>query len=138
MTEIQSEAIPIPVLAGFGCPRWYAVQTRSRFEKAVRAELDAQGFENYLATFEELQQWKDRKKMVELPLFSGYVFARFENSDATRLRVLRTHGVVRILGSNGAIEAIPDREIDSVRQVLLSGNRCFPHPFVREGSWVRV
>jgi len=117
--------------------RWYAVQTRSRFEKAVRAELSAWGIDHYLATFQDVHQWKDRKKVVEVPLFSGYIFVRFQDIEA-RLQVLKTNGVVRILGVSGRMEPVPDFEIDSIRQLLASGKRCYPHPFIREGSWVRM
>ena len=126
------------VPAGFQAERWYAVQTRSRFEKVVRADFAGRGIEHYLATFEDVHQWKDRKKVVELPLFSGYIFVRLEDTEAARLQVLRTNGVVRILGSSGVIEPIPDREIDAIRQLLSSGKRCYSHPFIREGAWVRV
>jgi len=134
----ESTKVSMSVLTGLPEPRWYAVQTRSRFEKVVRAELTIKGIDHYLPTFEEVHQWKDRKKLVELPLFSGYVFARFQDADAARLQILRTTGVVRILGATGLIEPIHDWEIESIRQVLQSGTQCFPHPFVREGAWVRV
>src|SRR5229473_2703238 len=87
---------PMPEMA-----RWYAVQTRSRFEKAVRAELSAWGIDHYLATFQDVHQWKDRKKVVEVPLFSGYIFVRLQHIEAVRLQVLKTNGVVRILGVGG-------------------------------------
>jgi transcription antitermination factor NusG len=118
--------------------RWYAVQTRSRFEKVVRAELASRGIDNYLAEFTQVHQWKDRKKAVEMPLFPGYVFARFREMGKERLEVLRTTGVVRILGVGSGMEPIPDGEIDSIRQLLKSGNRFYPWPFVHEGSWVRM
>ena len=57
--------------------QWYAVQTRSNFEKLVTRELSAKGIENYCPTLEELHQWADRKKAVHRPVFPGYVFARF-------------------------------------------------------------
>lgn len=136
-TEIPCDATtPLPSEPAAG--RWYAVQTRSRFEKMVRAELEFKSVEHYLPTFKEVHQWKDRKKVVELPLFSGYVFARIPPEDAARVQVLRTNGVVRILGNSGEMEPIPDWEIDSIRRALDSGNQFFPHPFVREGAWVRV
>jgi len=118
--------------------RWYAVQTRSRFEKAVRAELSAWGIDHYLATFQDVHQWKDRKKVVEVPLFSGYIFVRLQHIEAACLQVLKTNGVVRILGVGGRMEPVPDFEIDSIRRLLASGKRCFPHPFIQEGSWVRM
>ena len=118
--------------------RWYAVQTRSRFEKAVRSELEWRRVEHFLATFQEVHQWKDRKRVVETPLFAGYIFVRIEDLSEKRLEVLTAHGVVRVLAVNGAIQPLPDGEIDSIRKLLASGKPCSPHPFVREGAWVRV
>jgi transcription antitermination factor NusG len=138
MAHTQFETFSQHVSVGVRMPQWYAVQTRSRFEKTARAEMALQGIEHYLPTFEALHQWKDRKKAVELPLFSGYIFARFEDVGPGRLQVLKTVGVTRILGVGGAILPIPDYEIGSIRQLLSTSKRCFPHPFVREGAWVRV
>ena len=119
--------------------QWYAVQTRSRFEKAVREDLDRNRIENYLPVFHECHQWKDRRKVVEVPLFPGYVFVRFSReANALRQRVLRTAGVVRILGSCGEMEPVPDYEVSALRALTMSGSHFTPHPFLREGSWVRV
>jgi transcription antitermination factor NusG len=118
--------------------RWYAVQTRSNFEKVVHEELLAKDVECYLPLLSETRQWKDRKKEIEYPVFSGYVFARFTDEPDVRLRVLRSYGAVRILGSATGIEAIPEPEIENVRRLLASGARAFLHPFLREGMKVRV
>jgi len=104
----------------------------------VLAELTSKGVENYFAAATTIHQWKDRKKLVEQALFPGYVFARFTDLEDRRPRVLRADGVVRILGVGHTIEPIPDREIHSICQLLSSGNKCYPHPFIREGSRVRV
>ena len=119
-------------------PLWYAVYTRSNFEKRVAAELTALRVENYLPVVEQVHQWKDRKKVVEVPVFPGYVFSRFADSQAARLRVLRAGGAVRILGSSEWIEPIPEGEIESIRRLLQARVPCFVHPFLREGAWVRV
>jgi transcription antitermination factor NusG len=118
--------------------RWYAVSTRSHFEPSVAADLGAKGIENYLPAVREVHQWKDRKKAVDVPLFPGYVFARFMDTDQARLMVLRVRGAVRILGQENAIEPIPDAQIDNVRQLLQSQRHFAVHPFLREGALVRV
>src|SRR5204863_5117963 len=101
MSLVAGESISDATALRAGEPeaRWYAVQTRSRFEKIVRADLTACRVENYLPSATEIHQWKDRKKSVEETLFPGYVFVRFSERGPARLRVLRTNGVVRILGS---------------------------------------
>jgi hypothetical protein len=69
---------------------WYAVQTRARNEKVVCERLQEQGLATFLPLVTEVRRWSDRKKKVELPLFSCYVFVRltFTNSDE-RMRVYR-------------------------------------------------
>ena len=118
--------------------RWYAVQTKSNFEKLVTRELSAKGIENYCPTLGELHQWADRKKAVHRPVFPGYVFARFVDVGATRQVVRQTSGAVRILGTSEKIEPVPDAEIDSIQRLLKSGHSCFSHPFRQEGMLVRV
>jgi transcription antitermination factor NusG len=121
-----------------GHRHWYAVQTRSNFEKCVLNELLAKGVESYYPALEELHQWADRKKVVQRPLFPGYVFARFRDTAPTRLLAQQTNGAVRILGVGQNIEPIPDWEIGSIQKMLKSGGSCFPHPFLTEGVFVRV
>jgi transcriptional antiterminator NusG len=117
---------------------WYTAHTRSRFDQRVAAELESKGFEVYFPAYEEIHQWRDRKKKVAVPLFPGYVFVRFADSPGLRLRVLHTAGVARILGNGGMIEAVPDDEIEAVRSLLNSKVPCHAHPFLREGVRVRV
>jgi transcription antitermination factor NusG len=122
--------------ADAGC--WYAVHTRSNFEARVAADLRGKGIEQFVPCNEEMHQWKDRKKKLEVPLFPGYVFTRFQDCPEARISVLRTNGVVRILGNGGAIEPIPENEIAAVHTILAARVGCYPHAYLREGSPVRV
>jgi transcription antitermination factor NusG len=117
---------------------WYAIQTRSRFEETVAAQLTARAVETYFPSFEEVHQWKDRKRVVKMAAFPGYVFARFAEDGHPRVHILQARGAVRILGHGGSIEPIPDRDVDSVRLLLGLKGRCFSCPFLHEGTWVRV
>jgi len=56
--------------------RWHVAQTRSRHEKSVDAQLGRHSIESYLPLFDSVRKWKDRRKRLQLPLFSGYVFVR--------------------------------------------------------------
>lgn len=114
------------------------MRTRSNYEKRVSACLTEKGFETYLPLFVEAHQWKDRKKVVELPIFPGYTFARIAEGNEHRLAVLRTEGTLRILGQGDRIEPIPEEEIESLRKMLSRGSDCLVHPLLREGCWVRV
>lgn len=119
-----------------GNVRWYALRTRARHEKLVRDRLQGQGIEPLLPTVKRLNQWKDRKKEVEVPLFSGYCFARFAWPD--RLAAQKISGVVDIVGSGDRPESIPDEEIEALQTLMASTLRYDAHPYMHEGMEVEV
>ena len=116
--------------------RWYAISTRSRHEKYVRDQLKAQGVESLLPVVRRFNQWKDRKKAVDFPLFPGYCFARFARE--ARVTVLKAPGVVRIIGNSGDPEPIPDEEMDAVKRLVTQPLSYDSHPYLREGMRVRI
>jgi transcription antitermination factor NusG len=119
-------------------PLWYALHTRSNCEQKVARELAMREFESYVPIFRELHQWRDRKKLVELPLFPGYVFVRLLDCAAARLEVMKIASVVRILGQGERIEPVAEEEIAGLQRLLVANAHCLAHPLLREGAWVRV
>jgi len=117
------------------CP-WYALYTRHQHEKAVAEILSNKGFEVFLPLYSVVHRWKDRTKDLSLPLYPCYVFLR--DGLEHRLQILTTPGVHGIVGFAGRPCAIPDAEIDAVRQVIESSLRVEPYPFLRCGDRVRV
>jgi len=125
------------VLSGIELAQWYAVRTRLRHEKRVREQLEGcPGVDVFLPLWERWSRWKDRKKKVKFPLFPGYCFARFQYAD--RLQVLKTFGVVDLVGVHGKPEPIPPAEIEAIRTLVESRLRYDPHPYLREGMEVEV
>ena len=117
---------------------WYAVQTRSRHEKLAAYHLQMRGVAQYLPTVIETHRWSDRRKRVELPLFPGYVFVRCIDSNARRVVVLRTPGVVRFVGPSPSGTVIPDEQIESVRTLVERNLPWTSYPFLKAGQRVRV
>jgi len=117
---------------------WYALHTRSRHEKIVAERLEEQRITTYLPLMTETRQWSDRKKQVQLPLFSSYVFARLAPNRADRLRVLQVNGVVRLIGGRGEGAAIPDAQIEAVQSLLSHSLPWTNHPFLEIGQRVRI
>ncbi len=56
----------------------------------------------------------------------------------TRLEILKTESVVRILRNDGMPATIPDEQVDAIRAVMKSGISPTPHPYLKEGMRVRV
>jgi transcription termination/antitermination protein NusG len=124
--------------AGHKEASWYAVSTKSRQEKVVASMLEYLAVANFLPLVNEERRWSDRKQMVAMPLFQGYVFVRINTSGELQLCVLKVPGVVDFVRSRSGPLAIPDREIEDVRAVLSHGVGCSPYPFLKAGDRVRV
>lgn len=116
--------------------QWYAIWTRSRHEQVVREQLERKGLEAFLPTVTRWSRWKDRKKQVDWPLFPGYCFAKFETND--RLAVMKSTGVVSIVGFSGEAAAIPEHEITSIRTLIETDLQFDPCPLIKEGMVVEV
>ena len=56
----------------------------------------------------------------------------------TRLDLLKTESVVRILRNDGMPAPIPDEQIGAIKAVMKSGISPTPHPYLKEGMRVRV
>jgi transcription antitermination factor NusG len=128
---------PAPV-AEAEVENWYGLQTRPRHEKIVAQRLEERGVTTFLPLVTEEHRWSDRKKLVEMPLFSCYVFAKFVPNRSERLRVLRVDGVFGLIGARGEGAPIPDEQIDAVRNVVEGQFPWSSHPFLKIGQRVRI
>lgn len=124
------------VQAGNGGRRWFALITMPRHEKVVAKGLRSSGVEAFLPLYRSRRRWSDRVKEVELPLFAGYVFARFE--PAGRVGILRTPGVRAIVSFGKFPTPVPDHEIVALQNMVASGLPLEPWPFLRVGERVRL
>jgi len=119
-------------------PAWYALYTRSRFEKKLMGELSERSVEVFLPMREILSRWKDRKKRIWLPLFPGYIFVHHVDTPANRFRILNVPGAVRFVGFNARAVPIPQDQIDAVRRFLESNLSVDPYPYIKIGRRVEV
>jgi transcription antitermination factor NusG len=115
---------------------WWAIYTKHQHEKTVAEVLAGKGFEVFLPLHESMRRWKDRQKVLSLPLFPCYVFVRGELS--RRLQVVSTPGIHMVLSRGEQIELIPNAEIDAIRRAVQGSYKIEPHPFLRIGERVRV
>lgn len=115
---------------------WWALYTRHQHEKMVSEMLTTKGFEVFLPLYDSMRRWKDRKKMLSLPLFPCYVFVR--GSLERKLQVVTTPGVHMILYRGEQLAVIPELEIQAIRAAVEGNLRVEPHPFMKCGDRVRV
>ncbi len=133
--ELASPTVPAPEVEGAA---WYALYTRSRFEKKLMSELADRSIEVFLPMREILSRWKDRKKKIWIPLFPGYLFIHYVDTSAERYRILNIPGAVRFVSFNSQIVPVPQEQIDGVRRFLESHLAIDPYPYIKVGRRVEV
>jgi transcriptional antiterminator RfaH len=99
-------------------PRWYAIYTHPRAEKLVFSRLIETDVETFLPLQKTYRQWSDRKKMVEKPLISSYLFVKVKKKQFPQ--VYRLPGVVKFVSFEGQPVPIPQKQIDNLRLIVNS------------------
>ncbi len=115
---------------------WYAVRVKPKFEKVAAHSLASKGFSSFLPLYKERRRWSDRVKLVELPLFPGYVFCSLDLRQ--RLPVLQTPGVLHFVNFDGEPAPVERSEIEGLQTAAGSGAALAPWPYLREGQRVVV
>jgi transcription antitermination factor NusG len=123
---------------GFGGPTWFAVHTMARHEKRVTAHLQEERVFAFLPVIEQSHRWSDRQSIVEVPLFSCYVFVRIVPTADNRVRVLQAPGVLGFVGSKRQGTPIGEQEIENLRAAVRGKAPLQTHPFVNTGKRVRI
>ncbi len=120
---------------------WYAVHTRSRHEGKVADSLTLKSMTCFLPKIEIWSRRKDRRKKIQVPMFPGYLFVCMEKTDGqTRLDVLKTAGVVKILGTphGGLPVPVPDEKIEAIRSLIDAKIEVQHFQYPRVGERARI
>jgi transcription elongation factor/antiterminator RfaH len=115
---------------------WYAAYTSSRHEKTVAEHLRQREVECFLPLYETVRRWNNGRHRVQLPLFPSYVFVRMGVRD--KLRVLQVPGLSQLVSFQGAPAALPDAEIETLRNALAAGIAAQPYRYLNVGSQVEI
>ncbi|MCX7634219.1 MAG: UpxY family transcription antiterminator [Syntrophales bacterium] len=120
---------------------WYAVHTRSRHEDRVLTQLLAKDLTAFLPKIEVWSKRKDRRKKIRVPMFPGYLFVEVaEMTNEVKLSVLKTFGVVRILGKPRGHEPIPvpEEKIDTIQRLVASPVEVKHFRYPKTGERARI
>jgi transcription termination/antitermination protein NusG len=116
--------------------QWYALYVRAHFERAAERCLKRKGYPAFSPFYQTIRKRSGRTKVLDLPLFPGYVFCSFNPNK--RLPILTTPGVVNIVGAGHVPQTVELSEIRSIRTVADSGQPVTPWPFLPEGQKIRI
>ncbi|RLB90044.1 MAG: transcriptional antiterminator [Deltaproteobacteria bacterium] len=117
---------------------WYVLHTRSRFEQVVFDGLEKKSLETFLPKVTTLSKRRDRRLKIRIPLFPGYVFVRSDLNPHERLEIVKTIGVVRLVGNKDGPIPMPDEAINSLRIMVAGDNRVLTGTRMKKGDRVIV
>jgi transcription antitermination factor NusG len=118
---------------------WFALYVKARHEFVTNSELIKKGIETFLPSIKKWRQWKDRKKLIEFPLFPGYLFVCIHPNPEEFIKVLRTKGTVTFVSSEpGYPIPVSPEEINSLKLLIDSGKELDIYPHLKEGILIRV
>jgi transcription antitermination factor NusG len=119
---------------------WYAVHTKSRHEYKALTGLTQKNLTTFLPEMEVWSKRKDRKKKITLPLFPGYLFVEAVLDNQTHLTILKTTGVVRILGKklNAEPLPIPEEKIIAIQRLMKKKVEMFSFQYPSPGEPARI
>ena len=115
---------------------WYAVRVRSRYEFVTSQDLRAKGYDTFLPVYRTHHPWSDRRQKLDLPLFPGYLFSRFNSRDP--YRVLNSPGVVHVVSAGRDFVPVDEVEIAAIQRICSSGLPVEPWPFLQLGRRIVV
>jgi transcription antitermination factor NusG len=115
---------------------WIVVRSKPRSEKIAYTQLIVRGIEAYLPLLKERRKWSDRKKWVEFPLFSSYLFARVEIKNS--IFVLQTHGVSSLVKFGEEIAIVQDEVVNAIKLAIDGGYKLTPTEYFITGNSVEV
>ena len=119
---------------------WYAVSTKSRHEYKAYTGLSQKNLTTFLPEMEVWSKRKDRKKKITVPLFPGYLFVNAVLDNETKLTILKTVGVVRILGKKLNTEPwpVPEEKILAIQRILEKKVEMFSLQYPKAGEPARI
>jgi len=118
-------------------PKWFAVYTKYKREKVIKKELDRQNIDAYLPIQKITRIYASKKKVVELPLISCYIFVKITKSEY--LQVLQAEGVVNFVRIAKNLISIPEREMEIMKQIVGEGIPVTAEPSrLQKGDTVEI
>ncbi|MFP3868980.1 MAG: transcription termination/antitermination protein NusG [Desulfobacteraceae bacterium] len=119
-------------------PSWHVIHAHCQHESRVEECLQQKGLEVFLPRLTVVRQWRDRKKLLRLPLFPGYLFIRDALEGPVYYDIIKLPGVVRILGMNKDLHTVPRETIESIKLTVASDRPYYPHRCLLKGKRVQV
>ena len=130
---------PVSALAEPASESWHALWTHSHCEQLVRDQLLRAGYHAFLPTVDVWSRRRGIRRLIDVPMFPGYLFLRHAIDKKSYCEVSRVRGVVRVLGERwDCLARIPDEEMEAIEAVAMAREPVLPYPYLKEGQRARI
>jgi transcription antitermination factor NusG len=120
-------------------PGWHILWTRSNCEKMVYDSLAEKSYELFLPRTYQWIKGRLSNHLSNVSMFKGYFFLRHAMDKYSYLDVIKTRGLIDILGPRwDKLAIVPDHEIETIRKTVDAGIPTIPYPYLRKGDRVRI
>ncbi len=117
---------------------WYVLHTKSRFENVVNDALAKKSFEVFLPKILVKSRRRDRRLMIRIPLFPGYLFLKTDLHPAEHIEILKTVGAVRLIGNKEGPISVATETIESLKIMVAGDNKVLTGARFKKGDPVTV
>jgi transcriptional antiterminator NusG len=117
---------------------WYVLHTKSRFESVVNEGLIKKSIEVFLPKVQVKSKRRDRKAMIRVPLFPGYLFVKSDLNPNEHLEIVKTVGAVRLIGNKDGPIPVPSDTIKSLEIMVGENNTVITGTRFKKGERVMV
>ena len=118
--------------------KWYAVHTRSNFESKAYQHLCGKSINTLLPRIQVMSRRRDRRKKIFVPLFPGYLFVNVDLTPESHLEILKSVGVVRLVGFEGRPVPVNPEEISNVMILDGTDQPVQNLAYLKRGDLVRI
>jgi transcriptional antiterminator NusG len=115
---------------------WFGVRVKPRSEVRAADNLSLRGYQPFLPAHRVRRRWSDRIKLLEEPLFPGYLFCRFAASEL--IRILESPGVIQVIGIGRTPVPVSDAEIGAIQTMVASNLEITPWPYLQTGQGIQI
>ena len=127
-----------PLIAQDSTPSWYVLHTKSRFENVVNEGLIKKSKEVFLPKVTVRSKRRDRKTLIKVPLFPGYVFVKTDLKNHEQIEIVKTVGVVRFIGNTEGPIPVPADAIESLKIMVAGDSSLITGSHFKKGDRVIV
>lgn len=117
---------------------WYVLHTKSRFENVVNEGLIKKSIEVFLPKVQVRSKRRDRKALIRVPLFPGYLFVKTDLSPNEHIEIVKTAGAVRLIGSKDGPVPVSLDTVESLKIMVQANHPVLTGTRFKKGDRVMV